>query len=348
MQVTGQNSNQILTGVTKPVNTSAAQPQALQQPVPASCSTCQAQTPAPVNYNYPPQTAQYPAGYNPVQNTVYPQYQSSQNQTTPVSGASGVTIQIFNPSVQTPGAQAPTYNVNAPCYPAGYYTGQLGPDGKIHTQNGTGQQGGNPSPTGGNIDTHGGNVNTGGGNVDGPVNTGTNTGTMGDNNNNTTTINNNNNGAASTDGKKTEKRKIVQLTDDYIRNLENYLNSQDKNVRLSAAKEVFARLEEDDSRFDDKALTALVNKMLQDPSEEVRILALTALDGRLCKGDDYTVGVLQNMQKSDGAYGQDAVEASNILLKMSGKQVEKEFEVKDKDKKAEQAKKAPESSIKKQ
>ena len=37
-------------------------------------------------------------------------------------------------------------------------------------------------------------------------------------------------------------------------------------------------------------------------------------------------------QKSDG-YGQDAVDASNILLKMSGKQVEKEFEVKDNQKK---------------
>lgn len=296
--------------VTQPQQTTAAAPQQQQQTQPA----------------------QYPQGYNPVQNTVYPQYQpapqpQAQNQNLQIpSSASGVTIQIFNPSVQTPGAQAPTYNVNAPCYPSGYYTGQMGQDGKIHT-------------TGGNIDNNGGTI-------DGNVNTGTNTGTIGNNNNNTTTTNNTTNvNSQNDDGKKkTEKRKIVQLTDDYIRNLESYLNSQDKGVRLSAAKEVYARLEEDDSRHDDKALTALINKMLQDPSEEIRILALSALDSRICKGDDYTVGVLQNIQKNTGGYGQDAVDATQVLLKMSGKQVEKEFEVKDKPKKEKEE--TPKSSIK--
>ncbi len=132
--------------------------------------------------------------------------------------------------------------------------------------------------------------------------------------------------------KKTEKREIVQLTDDYIRNLENYLNSQDKEVRLMGAKEVIARLEEDKTRKDDKALNALVNKMLQDPYTPVKVLALSALDSRVVTGDDYTVGLLKQMQTSDSGYGQDALQASNILLKMSGQKVEKEFEVKDKPK----------------
>ena len=39
------------------------------------------------------------------------------------------------------------------------------------------------------------------------------------------------------------------------------------------------------------------------------------------------------MQQSSSGYGQDALTASQILLKMSGKTVEKEFEVKDKPKK---------------
>ena len=127
--------------------------------------------------------------------------------------------------------------------------------------------------------------------------------------------------------KKTEKKNIVQLTDQYIMNLENYLNSQDKEVRLGAAKEVYARLEEDPTRKDDKALTALINKMLQDPASEIRMIALAALDGRYVTGDDYTVGLLQNMQKNSGGYGQDGVDAANILLKMSGKQVEKEVPI---------------------
>ena len=132
--------------------------------------------------------------------------------------------------------------------------------------------------------------------------------------------------------KKTEKREIVQLTDEYIKNLENYLNSQDKEVRLMGAKEVVARLEEDHSRKNDKALNALINKMLQDPSSPVRILALSALSSRIAEGDDFTVYILKQMQNSQSGYGQDALQASDILLKMAGKTVEKEFEVKNTEK----------------
>ena len=134
----------------------------------------------------------------------------------------------------------------------------------------------------------------------------------------------------SDDKKKTEKKKVVELTDTYIKNLENYLDSQEKDVRLNAAKEVYARLEEDESRKDDKALTALINKMLQDPAEEIRLLALSALESRIVTGDDYTAGVLKQMQQSKDGYGQDAIDASKILLQMSGKQVEKEVPVKEK------------------
>lgn len=146
------------------------------------------------------------------------------------------------------------------------------------------------------------------------------------NNTNTTTTTNTENKKTE---KKTEKREIVQLTDDYIRNLENYLNSQNKDVRLMGAKEVVARLEEDHSRKNDKALNALINKMLQDPYSPVKILALSALDSGVVSGDDFTINVLKQMQNSDSGYGQDAMQATNILLKMSGPKVEKEFEVKD-------------------
>ncbi|MBQ8459941.1 hypothetical protein IJ541_07550 [bacterium] len=292
----------------------------VQQPVVSQCYCTNPQQ--PVQTQTPQTVTTYPAGYMPVQNTVYPQYQPTQIQPQTVQvppSTSGVNIQIFNPSVGTPGG-APTYNVNAPCYPSGYYTSSVGPDGKLYPNTSGGQQGNN----------------TNNGSIDGNVNTGTNNGTIGNgNNSNNTNITNSTVNTETTDNKKkTEKRKIIQLTDDYIRNLENYLNSQDKSVRLNAAKEVYARLQEDDSRADDKALTALINKMLQDPSIDVRFLALSALDGRICKGDDYTAGVLQRIQSnSNDPLNQEAVDASNILLKMSGKQVEKEFEVKETPKK---------------
>ena len=123
------------------------------------------------------------------------------------------------------------------------------------------------------------------------------------------------------------------LTDEYIKNVENYLNSQDKEVRLMGAKEVVARALEDPSRKDDKALTALVNKMIQDPDMKVRFLGLSLLYSRNITGDEYTVNVLKQMQNSTSGYGQDALMAANILLKMSGQTTEKEFEVTDKDKK---------------
>ncbi len=137
------------------------------------------------------------------------------------------------------------------------------------------------------------------------------------------------------DAKKTEKREIVQLTDNYIKTVENYLNNQDKNVRLMGAKEVLARLQEDDTRKNDPAMNALVNKMLQDPYQPVKFIAMAALESRAATGNQTSVGLLQNIQKQKTAYGEDSLKASNILLKLSGNTTKKEFEVKEKAAKAE-------------
>lgn len=130
--------------------------------------------------------------------------------------------------------------------------------------------------------------------------------------------------------KKTEKREVVQLTDDYIKNLESYLNNQNNEIRLMGAKEVFARLQEDDSRKNDPALNALVNKMLQDPYQPVRFIAMATLESKLATGNDTSVKLLKNIQQQKSAHGQDALKASDILLKMSGAATEKEFEIKEK------------------
>lgn len=232
-----------------------------------------------------------------VQQNIPQQYQpvQQQGQNVQVPNYSGVNIQIFNPSVTPAGGTSPVYNVNAPNYSTNPSSGCYPPN--YYTNNITPNNNGNNSQN-----------------------------TNGTNNSATNTITNTTENK--TTEKKTEKREIVQLTDDYIKNLENYLNSQDKEVRLMGAKEVVARLEEDNSRKDDKALNALINKMLQDPSTPIRVMALSALDSRIVSGDNFTVGVLQQMQNSQSGYGQDALQAANVLLKMSGQTVEKEFEVK--------------------
>ena len=88
-------------------------------------------------------------------------------------------------------------------------------------------------------------------------------------------------------------------------------------VRLMAAKEILTRLDEDKDRYDDAALNALLNKMLQDPSKLIRLAALSAFASQLACGNDYTVQLLQNIQSDPNADKEDVLQAADILLKMS-------------------------------
>ena len=117
--------------------------------------------------------------------------------------------------------------------------------------------------------------------------------------------------------KNTKETKIVALTDDYIKSLENYLNNPNQEIRLMASKEILTRLDEDKDRYNDAALNALLNKMLQDPSKLVRISALSAFASQLASGNDFTVTLLQNIQSDPQSDKEDVLQAANILLKMS-------------------------------
>ncbi len=111
--------------------------------------------------------------------------------------------------------------------------------------------------------------------------------------------------------------RVVTLTDEYIMSLEKHLNNQNSELRVMAAKEVLARLDEDKTRYDDAALNALLNKMLQDPNKLVRIAALSAFSSGLAGGNDFTIQLLNDIQNNPNSSKEDVVEAANILLKMS-------------------------------
>ena len=117
--------------------------------------------------------------------------------------------------------------------------------------------------------------------------------------------------------KNTKEKKIVALTDEYIKSLENYLNNPNDDIRLMASKEVLKRLDEDKDRYNDAALNALLNKMMQDPAKLVRIAALSAFASQLASGNDYTVQLLHNIQSNPNADKEDVLQAADILLKMS-------------------------------
>ena len=128
--------------------------------------------------------------------------------------------------------------------------------------------------------------------------------------------------AAEEEKKNKQKDGIIPLTDDYIKSLENYLNNPNDEIRLMASKEILTRLDEDKDRYDDAALNALLNKMLQDPSKLIRIAALSAFASQLASGNDYTVTLLHNIQQNPSADKEDVLQAADILLKMSaGKEI---------------------------
>lgn len=112
-----------------------------------------------------------------------------------------------------------------------------------------------------------------------------------------------------------KKKRIVELTDDYIKSLESYLHSSDEAVRKDGIKEILHRFEEDDSRYDDPALTALLNIALQDPSANNRMLAMSIIAGGSAHGDKNTIQILSNLSNSDKMYGQEARMASSALIK---------------------------------
>ncbi len=114
-----------------------------------------------------------------------------------------------------------------------------------------------------------------------------------------------------------KEKRVVALTDEYIKSLENYLNNPNQEIRLMASKEILTRLDEDKERFDDAALNALLNKMLQDPSKLIRVAALSAFSSQLASGNDYTVQLLNNIQQNPSADKEDVLQAADILLKMS-------------------------------
>ena len=114
-----------------------------------------------------------------------------------------------------------------------------------------------------------------------------------------------------------QEKRVVALTNEYIMSLENYLNNPNSEIRLMAAKEILTRLDEDKDRYDDVALNALLNKMLQDPEQLIRVAAMSAFSSKLASGNDFTVKLLQDIQNNPNANKDDVVEAANILLTMS-------------------------------
>ena len=114
-----------------------------------------------------------------------------------------------------------------------------------------------------------------------------------------------------------KQREVVVLTDNYVKNLENYLRSNNIELRKNAIKEVLSRFKEDKSRIDNPSLTALLNIALQDTNSTVRGLAMTILEAGYAKGNAQTEQILKQIQTQKKNFSSDAVQATDSLLQMS-------------------------------
>lgn len=127
------------------------------------------------------------------------------------------------------------------------------------------------------------------------------------------------------DEKKAEEKKpkkdIVQLTDEYVQTLENYLRNPNPDIKLMGAKELMKRFREDESRKNDIALTNLLNLTLQSKYSQVKMVGMAIVNNKWASGDQMTRQLLAQIQQSDGSYGLDALDASEAALKSAGKTI---------------------------
>lgn len=115
------------------------------------------------------------------------------------------------------------------------------------------------------------------------------------------------------------------LPNAYIKTLENYLNSPNKELRSQALREITEKFKEDPSRKDSKQLINLLNKAMQDPDQGIRLRAMGVVDAGYTNGNDFTIELLQRMQNEQkpGVTG-DSESAANVLLKIAGRKAGKQ------------------------
>ncbi len=128
-------------------------------------------------------------------------------------------------------------------------------------------------------------------------------------------LNANTSAANTAKDEKKPMKDIVQLTDEYIQTLENYLRNPNPEIKLMGAKELMKRFREDESRKNDVALTNLLNLTLQSKYSPVKMVGMTILDNGWAQGDDFTRQLLNQIQQSSSGYGLDALDAASAALK---------------------------------
>jgi len=108
---------------------------------------------------------------------------------------------------------------------------------------------------------------------------------------------------------------IISLTDEYIKNLEQDLKSDDKDIRGKAAVEIVKRFKEDETRKNEPRLTNLLNLALDDVSKPIVLTAMQALEQGYAQGNPVTAQRLTKIRDEKDEFGNSDT-AQGILTKL--------------------------------
>jgi len=120
---------------------------------------------------------------------------------------------------------------------------------------------------------------------------------------------------------KNNKKPVIELTDTYIKQLEQNLNDNSKDVRNHAVAELVKRFKEDESRKNDPRLTNLLNLALQDESKPVVYGAMQAIENGYASGNKVTEQRLLEIINKHDTFGNSET-AEGLLTKMSGTKID--------------------------
>lgn len=118
-----------------------------------------------------------------------------------------------------------------------------------------------------------------------------------------------------------QTKQVTALTDELIQSIESYLRNPNPQIREQGALKVVELLAEDESRKNDVALTNLLNLMLQDNSQPIKLMALIAVKEGLVQGDELTEHLINELSNTPSEYGLYEELASNAALNRAGQKV---------------------------
>lgn len=114
-----------------------------------------------------------------------------------------------------------------------------------------------------------------------------------------------------------EPEENIKLENVYLKNLRERLLNTNEEVRITAIKEIMTKFKEEKALKKNKELISLLNMAIDDKSHIVRFYAIATVASGYTKGDNLTRKKLDFMQYQNTSYNEDAILASEALIKIA-------------------------------